>query len=356
MSTISNRRALGLRGLVRASRLARLLAFVVLFGVAPVSGCGSAPKAPAPTVTAATTPPDPLPSWNDGAVKRALIDFVAQVTSAGPDLVPLDERIAVFDNDGTLWQEKPVVEGAFTLARLAQMANADPSLRSREPFKAALEHDEARLHEEGARAALELFTVTHTGMTDESFKADVRQFLATARHPRFDALYTSLAYTPMIELLKLLRANGFATYICSGGDVDFMRTFSSSVYGIPPEHVIGSRFEKQLVTVGGATALLRNPKIETINDKETKPSGIDRAIGRRPIFAAGNVRSGGDVAMLRYTHERPGRSFALVIDHDDGVRETAYSEKDDATLSAASAGGFNVVSMRRDWKVVFGGR
>jgi hypothetical protein len=323
----------------------RLVAFVLMLCVVLSPGCGSAPKPPPPMVTAASVaPPDPLPSWNDGSVKRALLEFVRRVTTNGPDLVPIEERIATFDNDGTLWQEKPLVEGAFVVARVGEMGSP------------ALEHDLATLQAEDKRGILELITATHTGMTDDTYTAQVRQFLATARHPRFDAPYTALTYQPMQELLKLLRLHDFKTYLCSGGDADFMRAFSSSLYGIPSEQVIGSRFEKELVTVGERTALMRKPKLEAINDKETKPIGIDREIGKRPIFAAGNVRSGGDIAMLRYTRDRPGRSFALVINHDDEQREAAYAEKDGATLAAARAGDFQVVSMRNDWRVVFKGR
>lgn len=330
-------------------------AFLVLvLGFSVAAGCGGSPPPEPATVTAAPAPPpDPLPSWNDGSVKRGLLDFVARVTQNGADLVPLDERIAVFDNDGTLWQEKPVVEGAFTLARLDEMAKANPALREKQPFEAALDHDAAMLREEGLDGVLQIITATHTGMTDDVYRAQVLQFLATARHPRFKAPYTSLTYLPMLELLRLLRANGFTTYICSGGDVDFMRVFATGTYGIPPEHVIGTRFEKKLMTArDGKSFLLREPKIESINDKETKPIGIDREIGKRPIFAAGNVRSGGDIAMLRYTHDVPG-SFQLVINHDDAERESAYAEKDGATLAAAKAGNFSVVSMKNDWKVIF---
>jgi phosphoglycolate phosphatase-like HAD superfamily hydrolase len=341
----------------RRSNLSRAVAFLLACYIAAALGCAAKPKAVPPTVTAAPSPPpDPLPSWSEGAAKRQLIDFVTRVAGDGPEHVPTEDRIAVFDNDGTLWQEKPLAEAAFAFSRLAKMANADPSLRDRQPYKAALEHDFAALHEQGEAAALRLLTVTHTGTTDAAYMADVRQFLATARHPRFHVPYTALVYAPMLELLRLLRANGFATYICSGGDVDFVRTFSESAYGIPPEHVIGSGFEKELVTVAGKTVLLRKPRIETLNDKGQKPIGIDRGIGRRPLFAAGNVRSGGDIAMLRYTRDRPGPSFALVINHDDDIRESAYAENDGATLAAAGVYDFTVVSMQRDWNVVFGPR
>jgi phosphoglycolate phosphatase-like HAD superfamily hydrolase len=345
--------------LTRRQSLALAVGFVLSVAAASSSGCASSPKASPPTITAAATSRaamDPLPSWNDGAVKRGIIDFVARVTKGSPDFVTPEDRIAVFDNDGTLWQEKPLAEAAFTLARLTRMAATDPGLREKQPFKAALERDWDGLQEQGERAALELLTATHTGMTDDAYKAEVREFLGTARHPRFDAPYASLTYTPMLELLRYLRANGFTTYISSGGDVDFMRTFAATAYGIPPQQVIGSRFAKKLVTADGKTALLREPKLETFNDKEQKPPSIDRQIGKRPIFAAGNVRSGGDVAMLRYTRDRPGPTFALVINHDDAAREFSYAENDGATLTAANAGDFLVVSMQRDWKTIFGDR
>ncbi|HVH45572.1 MAG TPA: HAD family hydrolase [Labilithrix sp.] len=336
-----------------------VIAFVALAfmpAIATGSGCNQQRALPVMLTSAAPSPIDALPSWNDGAVKRSVVDFVDRVTNDGPDFVPFEDRIAVFDNDGTLWQEKPLAEGAFTLARLERLTEADPSLRAEEPFKSALDADVVRLHEQGAAAVLELAKKTHTGMTDKAYAADVRQFLATARHPRFGVPYTDLAYTPMLELLDLLRHRGFTTYVCSGGDTDFIRVFSTNVYGLPPERVIGSRFDKELVSIEGKTALLRTPKIESINDKDEKPVGVDRRLGKRPIFAAGNVGTGGDIAMLRYTRDRNGPSFALVIQHDDAEREAAYGEKDGATLDAARRHGFSVVSMKRDWKVVFGRR
>lgn len=330
---------------------------LVLFVIA----CGARPKVTEPVASTGAvqeigvaTPSlsDALPSWNDGPSKQAILEFVRRVTATAPDAVPAEERIAVFDNDGTLWQEKPLAEGAFALDRLEQMAVQDPSLRKKEPFKSALAQDADRIREQGPEALLQILVLTHGNMADDAYGGAVRTFLTTARHPRFGRPYTDLVYQPMIELLQLLESRGFTTYLCSGGDTDFMRVFSQRLYGIPPERVIGSRFEKELAT-NGATTLVRRPRIEAVNDKEKKPVGIDRQIGRRPIFAAGNVGKGGDVAMLRWTRDRIGPSFAILVHHDDAERESSYGEEDHESLSAARAHGFRLVSMRRDWKRIF---
>ncbi|MBX3189859.1 MAG: haloacid dehalogenase-like hydrolase [Labilithrix sp.] len=314
-----------------------------------LAACAS-PRTSVTAVTAASTRGDPLPSWNDGEVKGAILDYLDRVSTPGSaDFVPVDERIAVFDNDGTLWQEKPLVEGAFTIARLREMAERDPALRHAEPFASALTGDLP----EGRKAILELATRTHTGMTDEAYEAYVRAFLASARHPRFGVPYTSLTYAPMMELLRLLRARGFTVYLSSAGDVDFMRVFADALYGVPKERVIGSRFDKKLVTIDRRSTFMRLPAIETVNDGATKPDGIDRRVGRRPIFAAGNEGNAGDIEMLEYTRDAARPSMALVIKHDDAIRETAYSEKDGATPAAALSHDFRVVSMKRDWNTVF---
>jgi phosphoserine phosphatase len=299
---------------------------------------------------------DPLPSWNDGPVKQAILGFVARVTMEGSsDFLPEEERIAVFDNDGTLWQEKPAVQGAFLVERVKALAAKDPSLRQRQPFKAVLEGDVDTLMEGGEKALMELFAATHANMTQEQFQAEVSQFLKTARHPKLGVPYTQLAYQPMLELLQYLRDNGFQTWISSGGGIDFMRVFSEEVYGIPPERVIGSSLEEKFEKRGGKDVLWREPRLDHLNDKEGKPVGNDLHIGRSPVFVAGNVRSGGDIAMLSASHQRRGPSFQLLINHDDAAREFAYQEKDSASLRAAKEGGWNVVSMRDDWKSVFSG-
>lgn len=298
--------------------------------------------------------PDALPSWQEGATKQAIIDFVQRVTTEGsPDFVPVAERIAVFDNDGTLWQEKPVAEGMFALERLREKAAADPSLRQRQPYKAALEGDKAYFSRAGERAIAQILALTHAGMSEARFAAEAAAFLRDSRHPTLNAPYPALAYQPMLELLDYLRANGFQTWIASGGSQSFVRVLAGPTYGIPPEQVIGTRPELQPAERDGELALQREPKLATLNDKREKPVNIHIQAGQPPLFAAGNVRSGGDIAMLRYSDQRPGASFQLLINHDDAQRESAYQEPDNASLRAAAERGWHVVSMRRDWRQVF---
>lgn len=325
------------------TRLSLPVAAVLLLGwVLPLAALAQASTA------------DPLPSWNEGPVKQALVGFVTRVTTEGsPDFVPEPERIAVFDNDGTLWQEKPAVEGAFLVKRVREMAAKDPSLRRRQPFKAVLEGDVDTLMDGGEKTLMELVAATHADMTQEEFQAEVRQFLKTARHPKLGVPYTQLAYQPMLELLRYLRDHGFQTWISSGGGIDFMRVFSESLYGIPPQQVIGSSLEEKFETRDGQAVLWREPRVDHINDKAGKPVGNDLHVGRSPVFVVGNVRSGGDIAMLKASRLRHGPSFQLLINHDDARREFAYQEKDGASLRAAREGGWTVVSMRDDWKTVF---
>ena len=297
---------------------------------------------------------DPLPSWNDGRAKRAIVAFVERTTRAGsPDFVPPDDRVAVFDQDGTLWAEQPVVQGAFLLWKLQRLAERDPALRQRQPFKAALEGDLGYFRDDPEPKVMPLVAATHAGMTDEEFARDVSTFLETARHPKLGVPYTQLTYQPMRELLDYLRASGFETWICSGGGVDFIRVFAERAYGVPPQHVIGSSLKEELARRDGRAVLVRKGEVRTVNDKAEKPVNIHLHVGKRPIFAAGNVRSGGDVAMLEYSKGRRGPSLQLVVNHDDGAREFAYAEKDGATLAAAEANGFTVVSMKSDWATVF---
>ena len=298
---------------------------------------------------------DPLPSWNDVQAKRAIIAFVKRVTKAGgPDFVPIAERIATFDNDGTLWVEKPLPnELYFVLSRVRELAAKDPALRERQPYKAALEGDAAYFHEVGARAVVELLVATHSEMTQEQFAATARQFLKTERHPKLNRPYTATTYQPMIELLAYLRANGFQTWICSGGTVDFMRAFGAQVYGIPPERTIGSVIKRDSRMIDGRRVIWELPELDSINDKEVKPVNIDRQIGMRPIFVGGNVGNAGDIAMMEYSKGRAGPSFQLLINHDDEAREFAYAEKDNFSLDAAKKNGFTVVNIKSDWKTVF---
>jgi phosphoserine phosphatase len=298
---------------------------------------------------------DPLPSWNDGDARRAIIDFVTRVTrEGGPDFMPLTDRIAVFDNDGTLWAEKPLpAEVYFIFERARDLAAKYPSLKERRTFKAAIEGDVSYFQEAGKKAVLDLLVATETGMDQEHFAAEARQFLEKWRHPKLDRPFTEIAYQPMLELLVYLRQNGFKTWISSGGMLDFLRVFAPRIYGIPIDQIIGTEVKLDSRMIGDRLVIWRLPEIDTVNNKEIKPVGIDRYIGARPIFVAGNVGSNGDIPMMQFSKGRHGPSFQLLINHDDAAREFAYGEKDNASLNAAKTYGFTVVSMKNDWKSVF---
>lgn len=297
---------------------------------------------------------DPLPSWNDSRVKQAIIEFVSHVTTAGsPDFVPIEDRIATFDNDGTLWAEQPVIQGMFVLDKLKKMAAANPSLKQKQPYKAVLEGDVAYFKQVGEKAVMELLAATHANMTQEQFAQEVQQFFRTGIHPTLKVPYRRVTYKPMVELLEYLRTNQFQTWICSGGGIDFIRVISQPFYGIPPQQVIGSSIKTEFIQKDGKSVIWRLPELGRNNDQAGKPVGINLHIGKRPIFAAGNERSSGDIAMLTYSQKRPGVSFQLLINHDDAKREFAYQETDNASLNAAQANGWNVVSIQKDWKSVF---
>jgi phosphoglycolate phosphatase-like HAD superfamily hydrolase len=310
---------------------------------------------PAVSQRAPTRPGDPLPSWNDGPAKRGIIDFVTRVTrEGGPDFAPVADRVATFDNDGTLWAEKPLpVEVYFIFSRVRELAAKDPSLKERQPFKAALEGDVAYFQQAGKKAILDLFVATETGSDQERFAAEARRYLEKWRNPKLDRPYTEIAYQPMIELLAYLRRNGFQTWICSGGTVDFLRVFAPQIYGIPIDRIIGSELKLESRMEGDRLVIWRLPEIEAINDKEGKPVGINRQIGKRPIFVAGNVGNYGDIAMMQYSKGRAGQTFQLLINHDDAAREFDYGEKNNASLNAAKTYGFTVVNIKNDWKTVF---
>ena len=301
---------------------------------------------------------DPLPAWNDGASKRAVLEFVAKVTTEGrSDFVPAPERIAVIDNDGTLWPEQPTyTQVAFAFDRIRTLAAQHPEWKRTQPFKAVLEGDMKTVLAGTARDRLELIAASHAGMTPEEFGTIVKDWLATARHPRFGRPYTELAYQPMLELLAYLRANGFKTFIVSGGGVEFMRPWSEPVYGIPPEQVVGSLIKTRYEVRDDRPVLIRLPEIEFIDDKAGKPEGIQRAIGRRPIAAFGN--SDGDYEMLRWTTAGPGPRLGVIVHHTDSEREWAYDRHSptgrlDKALDEAPHRGWTVADMKRDWKVVF---
>jgi len=301
---------------------------------------------------------DPLPSWNDGPAKKAIITFVEKVTTAGaPAFVPVPERIATFDNDGTLWCEKPLpVQLFFALDRVKELAPQHPEWKTNEPFASLLKGDLKGAMAGGDRAILELMMATHAGMTTDEFEKIVKDWIATAKQPKYKEPFTACVYQPMLELLAYLRANGFKTFIISGGGIEFMRPWTEQVYGIPPEQVVGSSIKTQFEMRDGQPVLMRLPELNFIDDKGGKPVGINQHIGRRPICAFGN--SDGDLQMLQYTGAGSGARFCLYVHHDDAEREYAYDRKDalarlDKGLDEAAAKGWTVVSMKNDWKKIF---
>jgi hypothetical protein len=301
--------------------------------------------------------PDPLASWNDGAAKARIVAFVKAVTAPGSgDFVRPAERIAVFDNDGTLWSEQPMYfQLAFALDRVKALAPQHPEWATQQPFKAALDGDVNALAAAGEHGLVELVMATHAGMTTDEFAQVVRDWMATARHPMLKRPYTELTYQPMRELLDYLRANGFKTYIVSGGGVEFMRVVTEDLYGVPPEQVIGSSIRTRYELRDGKPVIVRLPEVEFIDDKDGKPLGIQKYIGRRPLAAFGN--SDGDFQMLEWTTSAPGARLGLIVRHDDAAREVAYDRASsigrlDRALDAAGARGWLVVSMKDDWKTV----
>jgi phosphoglycolate phosphatase-like HAD superfamily hydrolase len=302
---------------------------------------------------------DPLPSWNDGATKNAITDFVARVTTeGGADFVPPAMRIATFDNDGTLWCEQPFYfQLAFALDRVKALAPQHPEWKTKQPFRALLEGDKQVLAAAGKDGLLQIIAATHAGMTISEFSRIVLEWTVSARHPRFHRPYIELVYQPMLELLAYLRANGFKTFIVSGGGIEFMRPWTDKVYGIPPEQVVGSSgVVKFQMGADGKPELMKLAKIEFVDDGPGKPVGINRFIGRRPIFAFGN--SDGDLQMLQWTVAGDGARFAGIVHHTDALREYAYDRtskigKLDKALDAATANGWTVVDMKQDWKTVF---
>ena len=300
---------------------------------------------------------DPLPSWRDAAAKRAVVGFVERVTAeSSPEFVPAAERIAVFDNDGTLWSEQPAYfQLLFALDRVRALAPQHPEWNEKEPFKSALAGDLEAVAAGGEHALLELVMASHAGNTVDEFAATVREWLATAKHPTTSRPYPEMVYLPMVELLDYLRANGFKTFIVSGGGIEFMRVFAEEVYGVPPEQAIGSSIKTKYEVRDGTPVLVRLPEIDFIDDKEGKPVGINRHIGRRPIAAFGN--SDGDFQMLEWTTAGPGARLGMLIHHTDSEREWAYDRKShvgrlDRGLAEADKRNWIVVDMKSDWGVV----
>ncbi|MGB2079459.1 MAG: HAD family hydrolase [Vibrio sp.] len=301
---------------------------------------------------------DPLPSWNDGPAKESIINFVESTTDkSSPDFIPVSSRIATFDNDGTLWPEKPAYfQLFFAIDQIKKLAPQHPDWKTKEPFASVLKGDLKTALAGGEKAIVEMVYATHAGMSQEAFQQSVRDWLATAKHPTTDMPYTKMVYQPMLEVLQYLRDNDFKTYIVSGGGLDFMRVWTEEVYGIPPEQVVGSRIETKVEVKDGNPVIMRAPKISFIDDKAEKVNGINQHIGRRPVAAFGN--SDGDLQMLQYTTAGDGKRFGLYVHHTDSEREWAYDK--DSSVGALEQGlieaknrGWTVVDMKNDWKTIY---
>jgi hypothetical protein len=332
--------------------------FLVLATTAALAACSDQPARTAAGTEQPAAAAPVLPSWNQGETRQSIVDFVERVTDpASQDYVAPPERIAVFDNDGNLWAEQPLYfQLLFALDRVRAMAGDHPEWQETEPFRAILDDDRESLATIGEHELVEIVMATHAGMTTDEFDAVVADWLATATHPRFDVPYTELVYQPMLELLTYLRDNEFKTFIVSGGGMDMIRSFAERVYGIPPEQVVGSAGELEFSLVEGVPTLTKTPGINFVDDKDGKPVGIRRFIGRRPIFASGN--SDGDLQMLQYTAPGNRTAFGLMLHHDDGEREWAYDRDShigrlDVGLDEASERGWTLISMKDDWSKIF---
>ncbi len=334
------------------------LLFTVLISF--IAGCNQPQTKPATekALPDTLTVSNPLPSWNDGIAKQSIIDFVTKTTAEGnADFVPVADRIACFDNDGTLWSEQPMYfQFLFAIDRLKAMAPQHPEWKRKQPFKALLEGDMKTVMANGEKGLLQIVMATHAGMTTDEFDKIVKDWMATAKHPKTGRHYNEMVYQPMVELLKYLRANGYKVFIVSGGGVDFMRAWVETVYGIPPYQVIGSSGKVKYDTLNGKPALIKLPELNFIDDKEGKPIGIYQYIGKRPVFTAGN--SDGDYAMLQYTCTSTAPHFGLIVHHTDSIREYAYDRAShighlEKGLDDAAKYNWLVVDMKKDWKEVF---
>ena len=295
---------------------------------------------------------DPLPSWNDGALKKDIIAYVTKVTKEGtPDFIPVEARIATFDNDGTLWAEKPYVQELFAFYRVKKMVEANPTLAQKQPFKAVVEKDKAFFEKGGDKALIELVAATHTGMTEDEFEASAKDFFTGAQYPGKNVPLKQIRYQPQLELLNYLRANGFKTFIVTGGTVELVRAISADFYGIPKDQVIGTSFK--YIFDDATNSIRRQAALDHFNDKEGKPVGIQLHIGQRPVFACGNEGGAGDLAMLKYSQGSKYPSFQLIVNHNDSIREYSYQEKDNLSLNTAAKNKYHVISMKDDWKKIF---
>ena len=301
---------------------------------------------------------DPLPSWNDNEVKSSIIDYVVSVTDNNSNsFISVSERIAVFDNDGTLWSEQPAYfQLLFTMERIKELAPDHPEWKELQPFKAVLENDMAALGAQGEHGLIKLVMTTHSGMTTDEFSASVKEWIKTAKHPTKNVGYDELVYQPMLELLQYLRENGFKTYIVSGGGVDFMRAIVTEVYGIPEEQIIGSTIKTEFKLNNGKAEIIRLPELDFIDDKEGKPININKIIGKKPIFCGGN--SDGDLAMMQWTASNPKASFMLYVHHTDSERKWAYDRDSHIgrfgkALDEAKVKDWTIVDMKNDWNIIY---
>ncbi len=304
------------------------------------------------------TQTDPLPSWNDGTTKESITNFVQSVTKPGSDyFIDIPDRIAVFDNDGNLWSERPVYfQLIFAMDRVKELSPLHPEWASEQPFKAVLENDMEELMKYGEHGLLQIVMATHAGNTTDEFEAAVKDWLATAKHPRFKKPFTDLVYQPMLELLTYLQKNDFKTFIVSGGGIEFMRPWVEEIYGIPRDQVVGSSIKTVFEIIDGKPVIKRLPEMNFIDDKEGKPVGIHKFIGRKPVFCSGN--SDGDLQMMQWTASGEGSRFMLYLHHTDSIREWAYDRnssigKLDKGLDEAKENGWTVINMKDDWKVIY---
>lgn len=313
---------------------------------------------PKTEVTVATENIDPLPSWNDGTTKQSILDYVNEVTNPkNESFIPIKDRIATFDNDGNLWSEQPAYfQLFFAIDRVKAMSSEHPEWKDEQPFKAVLENDMDELKKQGEHGLIQLIMATHAGNSAKEFEADVKDWIATAKHPTKNVGYDKLVYQPMLELLQYLRANNFKTYIVSGGGVDFMRAFVSPIYGIPSEQILGSRIKTTFDYNDGDPKIVRLPALDFIDDKDGKPLNIQKIIGKKPVFASGN--SDGDLKMMQWTASNSYKSFMLYVHHTDSIREWAYDRNShigrlDKGLDQALNDGWTVIDMKNDWKVIY---
>jgi phosphoserine phosphatase len=315
-------------------------------------GCQNAADKPVAAASADTvTLKDPLPSWND-PLKQEIISYVSKVTREGSsDFIPVKNRIATFDNDGTLWAEKPYVQELFAFYRVKEMLAAHPALAQKQPFKAVAEKDKNYFAKGGDKALIQLVVATHTGMTEDQFEKSAQDFFATAIYPGRNTPISKIVYQPQIELLNYLRANGFKTFIVTGGTIELVRSISDTLYGVPKDQVVGTTFKYRFVDSN--RSIMRQPAIELFNDKGEKPVGIQVHIGQRPVFSVGNEGGAGDIGMCMYCQSNHYPSFQMIVNHNDSSREYYYQEKDSASLKAAALNKWHVISMKDDWKTIF---